>query len=272
MSAKAEMSGSDDALLALTRATARTAAEYVRARRPAGRVEVAATKSSRTDVVTEIDRGTEDLIRTTIGAARPDDAIMGEEGGESGGTSGVTWIVDPIDGTVNFVHGLPAYSVSIAAAVDGTVRTGCVVNVVTGEEFAAARGRGATVSAGGTETTLGPPGRTTLEYTLVGTGFSYTGSIRARQGLAVARMLESIADIRRIGSAALDLCNVASGRLDAYVEEGLLPWDLAAGRLIAEEAGIVVAGLDGPPDERLTVACVPSIADEFLALVRRCGF
>ncbi|MGH3358305.1 MAG: inositol monophosphatase family protein [Nocardioidaceae bacterium] len=267
------MNQSDDALLGLTRATARTAAEYVRAHRPQGRVAVAATKSSETDVVTEIDRGTERMIRTMIGAARPDDAVMGEEDGESEGTSGVTWIVDPIDGTVNFVYGLPAYSVSIAAAVDGVVRTGCVVNVVTGEEYAAVRAGGAvTRSADGTDTELGPPPDVLLERALVGTGFSYTGSIRARQGQAVAKLLGSVADVRRIGSAALDLCNVASGRLDAYVEEGLLPWDLAAGRLIAEESGIIVAGLDGPPDERLTVASPPSIADDFLALVRRCGF
>lgn len=265
------MSG-DDALLELTRATARTAAEFVRARRPRGRVQVTATKSSDTDVVTEIDRATERLIRTTIGAARPDDGILGEEGGESRGSSAVTWIVDPIDGTVNFVHGLPAYSVSIAAAVDGVVRTGCVVNVVTGEEFAARAGGGATLTYDAGEHRLGPPATVTLDHALIGTGFSYTAATRVRQGEAVTRMLASVADIRRIGSAALDLCNVACGRLDGYVEEGLLAWDLAAGRLIAEESGVVVTGLDGPPDERLTVASVPSIADEFLEVVRRSGF
>lgn len=261
------------ALLELARATGRAAAEFVRAQRPPGRVDVVATKSSETDPVTEIDRATEHLIRTMLGAARPDDAVVGEEGGETTGTSGVTWIVDPIDGTVNFVHGIPDYAVSIAAQVDGVVEAGCIVNVVSGEEFSAARGRGATcVAPDGTESDLGPPAPRRLDHALVGTGFSYDETIRSRQGEAVARLLGSVADIRRIGSAALDLCNVAADRLDAYVEQGLKPWDLAAGRLIAEEAGIIVVGLDGEPDERLTVASAPSIAAEFLQVVRDAGF
>ncbi|UYM05262.1 inositol monophosphatase family protein [Solicola gregarius] len=264
-------SGSD--LHELARSVARTAAEFVRAQRPEGRVDVAATKSSDTDVVTEIDRATEELIRTMIGAARPADSVIGEEGGQSTGDSDVTWIVDPIDGTVNFVHGLPGYSVSVAAAVGGVVETGCVVDVVSGEEFAAVHGGGATRTApDGTTTRLGPPPVVALEHALIGTGFHYRQEIRSKQGVAVARLLSAVADVRRIGSAAIDLCNVASGRLDGYVEEGLKPWDLAAGRLIAEEAGVVVTGLDGEPNERLTVASAPSIAPALLAAVRESGF
>ena len=267
------MTASGDALADLARSCARTAAEYVRAQRPAGRVDVAATKSSATDVVTEIDRATEDLIRTMIGAARPDDAVMGEESGQHTGSSDVTWIVDPIDGTVNFVHGLPGYSVSVAAAVEGEVVAGCVVDVVSGEEFCAVRGQGATrTSPDGLQVTLGPPPSVALDKALIGTGFHYREEIRAKQGQAVARLLARVADVRRIGSAAMDLCNVASGRLDGYVEEGLKPWDLAAGQLIAEEAGIDVAGLGGPADERMTIASAPAITEQLHAAVREAGF
>lgn len=267
------MTAPAESLADLARSCARGAAEFIRAQRPEGRVDVAATKSSATDVVTEIDRATEDLIRTMIGAARPDDAVMGEEGGSSAGSNDVTWIVDPIDGTVNFVHGLPGYSVSIAAAVEGVVQAACVVDVVSGEEFSAVRGRGATrVGVDGVRVELGPPPTVTLDKALVGTGFHYREEIRAKQGAAVARLLGMVADVRRIGSAAMDLCNVASGRLDAYVEEGLKPWDLAAGQLIAEESGIIVTGLDGPPGERLTIATVPAIADDLQAAVRSAGF
>ncbi|HLR84294.1 MAG TPA: inositol monophosphatase family protein [Nocardioidaceae bacterium] len=267
------MTASAESLADLARSCARAAAEFIRAQRPEGRVDVAATKSSATDVVTEIDRQTEDLIRTMIGAARPDDAVMGEEGGSSAGSNDVVWIVDPIDGTVNFVHGLPGYSVSIAAAVGGVVQAACVVDVVSGEEFSAVRGQGAMqTTAAGVRVTLGPPPTVTLDKALVGTGFHYREEIRAKQGAAVARLLGMVADVRRIGSAAMDLCNVASGRLDAYVEEGLKPWDLAAGQLIAEESGIIVTGLDGPPGERLAIASVPAIADELRAAVRTAGF
>ena len=269
---------SADALHDLARSVAGAAAEFVRAKRPEGRVDVAATKSSATDVVTEIDRATEELIRRLIAAARPDDAVMGEEAGlgegvERASSSGVTWIVDPIDGTVNFVHGLPGYSVSIAASVGEVVQAACVVDVVSGEEFSAVRGQGATrTTPDGRRVALGPPPAVALDKALIGTGFHYREEIRAKQGQAVARLLSKVADVRRIGSAAMDLCNVASGRLDGYVEEGLMPWDLAAGQLVAEESGIVVTGLDGPPDERLTIASTPAIASELHAAVREAGF
>lgn len=250
------------------------AAEFVRASRPAGRVEVAATKSSPTDAVTEIDRATEDLIRARIAEARPDDGFVGEEGDDVAGTSGVDWVVDPIDGTVNFVYGIGAYGVSIAARVDGTVTAGCVVNVATGDRYGATTGGGAwKISAANDEPVqLQAPSPPNIAQALVATGFSYRPEIRAAQAQAMTRLLPQVRDIRRIGSAALDLCGLAEGLYDAYVEQGLKPWDLAAGALVAAEAGIVLEGLDGPPDERLVMAAHPLICREYFALVRACGF
>ena len=232
-----------------------------------GRVDVAATKSSPTDDVTEIDRACEELIRTRILTSRPDDGFVGEEGHDVPGTSGVEWIVDPIDGTVNFVYGIPAYAVSIAAAVDGDRRRRATSSTSpSGEEWAAVRGEGAWRLDGDRAAPAGrarPAGRSlTL---LVGTGFHYVPEIRAEQAAAVARLLPQVRDIRRSGSAALNLCELAAGRLDAFVEQGLKPWDRAAGGLIATEAGLVVSGLDGEPDERLVMAAHPAIAEEYFA-------
>jgi myo-inositol-1(or 4)-monophosphatase len=261
-----------DELLALSREVGREAADFVRRSRPTGRVDVAATKSSPTDDVTEIDRASEELIRTRILTSRPDDGFVGEEGHDVSGTSGVEWIVDPIDGTVNFVYGIPAYAVSIAAAVDETVVAGYVVNVVSGEEWAAVRGEGAWQLDGDRRHRLTAPEPPVLAHLLVGTGFHYVPEIRAEQAAAVARLLPQVRDIRRTGSAALNLCELAAGRLDAFVEQGLNAWDLAAGGLVATEAGLVVQGLDGEPDERLVMAAHPTIAEEYFALVRACEF
>ena len=259
-------------LLALAREVGREAADLVQRSRPAGRVDVAATKSSPTDDVTEVDRASEELIRTRILARRPDDGFVGEEGHDVPGRSGVEWIVDPIDGTVNFVYGIPAYAVSIAAAVDGRVEVGYVVNVVAGEEWAAVRGEGAWQLAGDRRRRLAAPDPPTLAHALVGTGFHYVPEIRASQAEAVARLLPQVRDIRRTGSAALNLCEVAAGRLDAFVEQGLKPWDLSAGGLVASEAGLVVSGLDGEPDERLVMAAHPTAAGEYFRAFRACGF
>lgn len=264
--------------LALT--TGRAAAAFVREQRPAGRVDVAATKSSPTDPVTEIDRGTEHLVRSMILADRPHDTILGEEGGETVGeetlssAGAVRWVVDPIDGTVNFVYGLPHYAVAIAAEVDGVVEAACVVDVASGHEYTAVRGGGAFVreSPSRQAVRLRAVGPSQMSHALVATGFNYVPEIRARQAQAVARMLADVRDIRRTGSAALDLCALAAGRLDAYVEQGLAPWDIAAGGLIAQEAGAVVTGLDGPPDSRLVVAAPEPFAQEFIRLVHACGF
>ncbi len=259
-------------LLDLARRTALTAAAFVAGRRPDGRVEVAATKSSPTDVVTEVDRASEELIRGLLLAERPGDGFVGEEGDDLVGASGVDWIVDPIDGTVNFVYGIPAYAVSIAAAVDGVVVAGFVVNVATGEQWGAARGHGAWRWVDDEARRLVAPEPTGLHLMLVGTGFSYSRETRAAQAAAVAALLPHVRDVRRIGSAALDLCSLADGRLDAYVEQGLHPWDLAAGGLVAREAGIELRGLDGPPDVRLVMGAHPAVAQEYFDLVATCGF
>lgn len=259
-----------DVLLDVARRVGLAAAERVAELRPVGRVEVAATKSSATDAVTAIDRASEEFIRERLLVERPHDTIIGEEGDDHVGSSDVSWLVDPIDGTVNFVYGLPAYAVSLAACVDDEVVAGFVVNVVSGEHWGAHRG-------GGSQGPRMPGLEGGLAHALVATGFNYVPEVRERQGTAVARLLPQVRDIRRFGSAALDLCALAVGRVDAYVEEGLQPWDLAAGVLIAREAGVVVAGLDvdgsfGEPSERLVMAAHPSIAEEFFALVRTCGF
>jgi myo-inositol-1(or 4)-monophosphatase len=262
--------------LALT--VARAAAALVRDQRAAG-VSVADTKTSATDVVTEVDRASEELIRGLLLEARPDDSILGEEGDDHRGSSDVLWIVDPIDGTVNFLYGLPQYAVSIAAEVGGQVVAGVVLNVVTGVEFTAVRGKGATkdgvpIAVGGTPS---------LEHRLVLTGFSYRPGLRAAQAEQVARLLPRVRDIRRIGSSALDICHVAEGAGDAYVEEGSQRWDWSAAALVAEEAGArfgllrssVAAELGGPGADGAptVVVCAPEEGwDSFVGLLVECGF
>ena len=254
-------------LLELALAIAREAAELVRTRREAG-VEVAATKSSATDVVTEADRASEALILERILANRPGDGILGEEGSDRAGTSGVRWVVDPIDGTVNYTLGLPQYAVSIGVEVDGIVEVGVVVNAATGDEFAAVRGGGATHD-GRPIRVREPRG---LERSVISTGFNYEPAIRARQATAAAELLLHIADIRRFGSCALDLCALAAGQSDGYVEEGCNPWDHAAGGLIAREAGAVVEIATGASGRDLVVAAPAAAYPDFLALVKACGF
>ncbi|GAA3534450.1 inositol monophosphatase family protein [Aeromicrobium panaciterrae] len=261
-----------EALLELARSVGREAAMYVNRVRPKGRVDVAATKSSPTDAVTEIDRACEELIRARIKAARPDDGFVGEEGDDVIGTSGVDWVVDPIDGTVNFIYGIPMYSVSIAARQDAEVVAGYVVNIASGAEWGAVRGGGSWRYDGDDRLLLSAPSVARLSHALVATGFNYVPEIRTKQAEAVARLLPHVRDIRRIGSAALDLCALAEGQYDAYVEEGLKEWDLAAGGLIASESGLLLSGLDGEPDERLVMVAHPSIAEEYFDLVRACGF
>jgi myo-inositol-1(or 4)-monophosphatase len=255
--------GLADELLGLALGTAREAAALVRTRREDG-VEVAATKSSITDVVTEADRASEALIVERITAARPDDGFLGEEGSDTVGSSGVRWLVDPIDGTVNYFLGLPQYAVSIGIEVDGVIQVGVVLNAASGDEFTAVRGRGATHD--GRPIRVRPP--TPLERCVVSTGYNYEPRIRARQAESVAALVVRVADIRRFGSCALDLCAVATGRVDGYYEQGLKPWDLAAGGLVAEEAGVRVSGLHGrPAGERLVVAAREPLVGELLALL-----
>ena len=255
-------------LLRLAVDVAVEAADLVRERRR-GDVAVAATKSSPVDVVTEVDKAAERLIFDRLMQARPGDGFLGEEGASSESTSGVQWVVDPIDGTVNFLYDIPQYAVSIAAAVQGQVVAGVVVNVSSRECFTATRGGGAFLDGRRVKVGEGSP---PLSQRLVGTGFNYVEAVKLLQTGAVSALLHEVRDIRRMGSAALDLCAVAVGRLDAYVEEGLNRWDIAAGGLIATEAGAVLespAGVGGNP----CVVCAPRAGyADFRALVERCGF
>ncbi len=255
-------------LLELARATAEEAAELVGAGRSTAAEQVD-TKSSSVDVVTAVDRASEALIVRRLAEARPDDGVLGEEGASRVGSSGVRWVVDPIDGTVNFLYGVPAYAVSIAAEVEGVAQVGVVLNVPTGELFAAVRGRGAWLTApGAAAQRLHGSAATRLDETLVATGFGYRVEQRRAQGAVVAELLPQVRDIRRIGTASLDLCAAAAGRVDAYYELDLKPWDHAAGALIAAEAGLVVTGTDGRPfAEPMAVAVAPGVAAEFLALL-----
>jgi myo-inositol-1(or 4)-monophosphatase len=256
-------------LLDLAVATATAAADLVaRGRASAG--ESVRSKSSSVDVVTAVDTACEELIVGRLLAARPDDGVLGEEGGGRAGSSGVRWVIDPIDGTVNFLYGFPAYAVSIAAEVEGQVRAGVVVDVATGQVFTATAGGGAwlaTPSRAEPERLRGSRPES-LEHTLVATGFGYRVEQRRAQGAVVAELLTRVRDIRRAGSAALDLCSAAAGRVDAYYELHLNPWDFAAGALIAAEAGLVVTGLPGRPfAEPMAIAAAPSVAAEFTALL-----
>jgi myo-inositol-1(or 4)-monophosphatase len=254
-------------LLELARAVAAEAAELVRTRRAEG-VSVAATKSSAVDVVTDVDRACEELIRDRVLAARPDDAVLGEEGDDVAGTSGVRWIVDPIDGTVNFLYGIPQYAVSIAAELDGVVVAGVVLDVASRIEYAAARGGGATRDG----RPIGVRGPAPVAERLVLTGFSYSAERRAIQAAAVARMLPQVRDIRRMGSCALDLCHLAEGAADAYVEEGTELWDHAAAGLIAEEAGAQVGHEPGAGGRNCVSAAPREGFASFRQLVQASGF
>ncbi|MFZ0905992.1 MAG: inositol monophosphatase family protein [Mycobacterium sp.] len=234
------------------------------------------TKTTPTDPVTIVDTETERLLRDRLAQLRSGDAILGEEIGgpasPSADTGTITWVLDPIDGTVNFVYGIPAYAVSVAAQVDGVSVAGAVADVMGGRVYSAAAGLGAhVIDEIGTH-----PLRCTavddLSMALVGTGFAYSKRRRTVQAALVAKILPVVRDVRRIGSAAMDLCMVAAGRLDAYYEHGLHVWDCAAGALIAAEAGArVVLPAPGDPESTaaLVVAAAPGIADQLLAALER---
>jgi myo-inositol-1(or 4)-monophosphatase len=236
-------------------------------------VSVAATKSSDVDVVTEADRASEALIRERLLAHRRDDGVLGEEGDDVPSRSGIRWIVDPIDGTVNFLYGLPAYAVSIAAERDGEVVAGVVLNAVTGTEFVAHLGPdGAAGVATRDGTPIGVRGPAPLSHRLVATGFSYDPRVREIQARAMVNFLPRVRDIRRIGSAALDLCHVGEGAVDAYVEEGVNYWDHAAGGLVARIAGARTELTRGAGGFDLMI-CAPAHGfEEFRDAVREAGF
>ena len=256
-SVKGDRAPDPEELLALALQVARPAAELASSMRGRG-VDQVATKSTDTDIVTAADQAVERQVRAAFAEARPGDVVLGEEfgGGAPAGRSAVRWILDPIDGTVNYLYDIPQYAVSLAAEVDGRVVAGVVLNAATGEEWTATLGGGAHLAGrrltGSVQTRLG--------QALVGTGFGYDAARRAHQARVVAGLITEVRDIRRFGSAALDLCLAATGRIDAYFEKGLQEWDLAAGGLIATEAGLLVTGLEGAaPGADLVLAAPPAL-------------
>ena len=221
------------------------------------------TKSTDTDVVTEADRSVERQVVEELSRVRPGDSVLGEEYGTAGdgrppAADTVRWILDPIDGTVNYLYGLPQYAVSLAAEVDGIVVAGVVRNAATGDEWTATLGGGAWRG----DRRLGGSARTTRDRPRLATGFGYDPARRAHQGRVLAGLITRVRDIRRFGAAALDLCMAAEGSVDAYFEKGLNPWDHAAGGLVAAEAGLRVSGLDGAePGRDMLIAAPPAIFD-----------
>lgn len=270
-------SRSDAALLDLAARLAVDAGQMVHRARAAAEAVASDSKSTATDMVTEFDRASERRIVDGILAARPGDGIVGEEGTGVDGTTGVDWVIDPIDGTTNFVYGLPGYAVSVAASVDGAARIGAVYLPATDELFTAVAGAGARRNGLAIECSAASE----LGTALVATGFSYDAARRAVQAARAAVILPRVRDIRRLGAAAADLCHLAAGRLDAYFEQGLGPWDYAAGALIASESGCrtagalpgstpaerTVLGSGSPGDGGWVIAAPPSLFDQLTALL-----
>jgi myo-inositol-1(or 4)-monophosphatase len=242
---------------------------------PAVALAGVSTKSTPTDVVTASDTALEAHVRARLAQLRPGDPVVGEEGGGTAVDGTVTWVVDPIDGTVNFLYGLPWYAVSLAATRNGVSLAGAVVEPATGRLWSAARGTGATCDG----RPLRCSAETDLAMTMVGTGFAYSPQRRARQAAFLGGMLPRVRDLRRSGSSALDVCSVAAGWLDAYLEHGPNWWDWAASALIAEEAGAVVrvparpghpAADDGlGPD--VLLAAAPGVAAGLIELAAELG-
>ncbi|WOQ16694.1 inositol monophosphatase family protein [Raineyella sp. W15-4] len=257
--------------LALT--VAEEGARMAKEMRDAG-VAIADRKSSVADIVTEADRAVETAIRDAIARARPQDGFLGEETDRAGSASGLTWVVDPIDGTVNYAYGIPSWAVSVAV-VEGdpdpatwTGLAGIVVNPAAGETWEAFRGGGARLNG----RPLHVSRDVDLPRTLVGTGFGYLPERRMAQARVVTRLLGTVRDIRRAGAASLDICSVAAERLDAYYEVGLHPWDLGGGTVVALEAGAHVSGLRGAgPGESFYLACNPVIAGPLEELLIAAG-
>ncbi|HWL37902.1 MAG TPA: inositol monophosphatase family protein [Frankiaceae bacterium] len=230
-------------------------------------VRTVASKSTPTDVVSEVDKASEALIVAALRRERPDDAILAEEGTYDTGTTGLRWVVDPLDGTVNYLYRGAAFCTSVGVEDASGGVAGAVCDPQRGELFSALRGEGATLG--------GEPLRandvTDLSQALVATGFSYAAADRAWQGRVLAEVLPHVRDIRRGGSCALDLCSVAAGRVDAYYELGPAPWDVCAGFVVAAEAGAVVHVGKAPDGRDLTVVAAPGIADALLELLRDAG-
>jgi myo-inositol-1(or 4)-monophosphatase len=255
-----------DSLLDIASRLARDAGALLLEGRASARVDDdnVATNTTPTDLVSDMDRASEQLLVEGLGRARPDDAIVAEEGASREGSSGVRWIIDPLDGTTNYLYGHPAWGVSIAAEVDGEGVVGVVYDPTRDELFSGAAGRGARCNG----EPVKPSDATDLSQSLVATGFSYLPERRAQQARMLATVLPAVRDIRRMGAATLDLCWVACGRVDAYYESGLQPWDLAAGAVIAAAGGARVEGLEGPvPESGSALAATPALLDPLRALL-----
>ncbi|WP_434597619.1 inositol monophosphatase family protein [Streptomyces sp. A5-4] len=254
-------------LLALALEAARRAGALLRDGRPAD-LGVAATKSSPIDVVTEMDIAAEKLITGFLAEHRPDDGVLGEEGSATEGSSGIRWVIDPLDGTVNYLYGLPTWAVSIAAERDGETVVGVVEAPMRRETYRAVLGGGAFANDVPLRCRPAPP----LDEALVSTGFNYVATVRTHQADVARRLIPRLRDIRRGGSAAIDLSDVAAGRLDGYYERGLSPWDFAAGDLIAREAGASTGGRPGQaPSGELTIAASPGVFEPLQALLEDFG-
>lgn len=260
------MNATDDALIDELCSLARTmgvrAAEIARERRGDG-IDVAYSKSAIADIVTEGDRDAEQYIRTAVAEARPGDGFLGEEFDPTPSSTGITWVVDPVDGTVNYFYGIEACGVSIAAVEgdptgdDWRALVGVVVGIFDGRVYSAAAGRGAFCDG----KRLRVSRTTDLPVTLIATGFPYDSAPREKQGRVLAKMLGVVRDVRRLGAACIDLCMLASGKIDFFYDRTLNPWDYMAGVLIAREAGAVVRGRHGAdqPDSRLVVGGNPEL-------------
>ena len=250
-------------LMNLAARIARAAGDIVIRGRRSGRLD-SSTKSTATDMVTKWDGLSEHMIVDAIRSARPGDGIVGEEGTEIASSSGISWLIDPIDGTTNFMYGLSGYAVSIAATDESGAIAGVVFLPTTRELFVAARGHGSWLGERRLECTTQSDPSTAL----VGTGFSYSSTLRQRQGARIARLLPNVRDIRRLGAAAPDLCFMADGRLDAYFEENLSPWDMAAGLLVATEAGAIASDFTGgPPRPAEILVSAPGLHSHLIAFL-----
>jgi myo-inositol-1(or 4)-monophosphatase len=250
-------------LLGLAAATAREAGAQLR--EAFARTDlVVSAKSTPTDPVSEADHAAEALIRERLTAARPGDGILGEEEGDAAGTSGVRWVVDPLDGTVNFLFGIPQWAVSIAAEDEHGTIAGVVYDPMRDELWSAERDGAARCG----DSVLRGSGQTDLAHAMFSTGFGYDAEVRAIQGATIARILPEVRDIRRLGSAALDLAWTAAGRYDVFYERGLKAWDLAAGALLCRRAGLEVVTLDAaPPLPAGVLVAAPALVQPVRALL-----
>jgi myo-inositol-1(or 4)-monophosphatase len=253
-------------LRGIAESLARAAGDMALAGRKSGPID-ATTKSSPVDMVTKYDKASEEMIIEGLVRLRPDDGIVGEEGGARSGTSGIVWHIDPIDGTTNFFFDIPMWAVSIGAADEHGPVAGAVYAPALGEMFSAARGHGSQVNGIG----LSVRDNTDISDALVCTGYSYDVKNRGPHARRVARMVTQVRDLRRFGAAAIDLCFVAAGRYDAYFEEHLHSWDLVAGQLIATEAGAVVTDYRGDVvTPKQVLAANPGVHAAMIDLISSC--